>query len=105
MFLPQVAEDDQYDTSGRQMDDINSVSEYIDQVILGNEDPTPEDEDADNGQNFHIVKTVEYSHQQTYISIQRTAFIEIRTHEFSEYMLPQLSLPTLDVATPPPDIA
>jgi len=105
MFLPQVAEDDQYDTAGRQMDDINSVSEYIDQVILGNEDPTPEDEDADNGQNFHIVKTVEYNHQQTSISIQRAAFIEIGIHEFSEYMLPQLSLPTLDVATPPPDMA
>ena len=45
MFLPQVDEDDQYDAHGQQIDDLNTVSEYIDQVVLGDVDKTPEDED------------------------------------------------------------
>ncbi|MCP9750825.1 hypothetical protein [Ferruginibacter sp. HRS2-29] len=105
MFLPQVAEDDQYDITGRQIDDINSVSEYVDQVLLGNYDPTPEDEDSDNGQDFHVVKSVDYNYLQPSVFIQRDRFVEIRKHSFSEYMLPQLSFPALDVATPPPDMA
>ena len=56
MFIPQVDETDIYDKNGNQVDDINSLVEYIDQIVLGNVDPTPEDEDDDNACYFHVIK-------------------------------------------------
>ena len=58
MFLPQMDEEDVYIASGQQVDDINSVVEYVDQVMLGHKDDTPEDEDDDSGQNFLLVETL-----------------------------------------------
>lgn len=53
MFLPQVPQHDVFDEYGNQMDDINSVVEYV-MVTLGL-DETADDEDNDNGQNFNVV--------------------------------------------------
>ena len=103
MFLPQVAEDDQFDASGVQVDDINSVSEYINQIVLGNEDKTPEDEDSDNGQNFHVVKIADYHFTQQFISIDQLPFEEIKQHDFSEFKLSITPSPSFDILTPPPE--
>jgi hypothetical protein len=62
MFLPQMAEQDRYDSAGVQYNDINSVVEFIDDLILDYNDDVPMDEDDDNGQNFHMVKMVDYSY-------------------------------------------
>ena len=53
MFLPQVPQHDVFDEHGNQLDDINSVVEYL-MVTLGLDD-VADDEDSDNGQNFNIV--------------------------------------------------
>ena len=53
MFLPQVPQHDVFDEHGNQIDDINSVIEYV-MVSLGLDD-VADDEDNDNGQNFNIV--------------------------------------------------
>ena len=60
MFIPQMAEVDSYDSFGTQVDDINTLVEYIDQQVLGHYDNTPEDEDDDSGQPYHIIKMVDY---------------------------------------------
>jgi len=60
MFIPQMAEVDRYDSNGTQIDDVNTLVEYIDQVVLGNYDPTPEDEDDDTEQPYHITKIIDY---------------------------------------------
>ena len=60
MFIPQMAEVDTYDSFGTQVDDINTLVEYIDQQVLGHYDSTPEDEDDDSGQPYHIIKMVDY---------------------------------------------
>lgn len=103
MFLPQVAEDDQFDKNGKQLDDINTVAEYINQVWLGNKDNTPEDEDNDDGQNFHIVKTVEYSYERASIILELPSFTEIKQTEFADYKASSFSSPAIEVSTPPPD--
>jgi hypothetical protein len=103
MFLPQVQEDDVYDNNGVQADDVNSVVEYI-EVALGY-DKTSDDEDDDNGQNFHLVKNADYNFQQQTFLIVKNAFTEIKNPEFSEYKLPVLIFPTFDILTPPPNQA
>lgn len=100
MFLPQVAEEDVYDAHGMQVDDVNSLVEYF-QVALGY-DHHADDEDDDNGQNFHLVKTIEYKCQQVVtITITRSCcaipprlFIQTNDAAF------QSAIP--DISTPPP---
>ena len=101
MFLPQVQEDDVYDSNGVQLDDVNSVVEYF-EVALGY-DKTSDDEDDDNGQNFHLVKNIEYNFQQQVVAVAKHDFTEIKEKEFSEYKIPLLTSPSYDILTPPPN--
>lgn len=55
MFIPVMEEVDIFDAHGMQYDDINSTYEYVDQVVLGHEDSTPEDEDDDHAHEFNMV--------------------------------------------------
>lgn len=103
MFLPQVQEQDVYDANGYQVDDINSIVELIN-VELGY-DTTADDEDSDNGQNFHLVKSFEYNFQQQSIQVVREDFVPVKKHEFAEYRLTLLPIVSIDVLTPPPDKA
>jgi hypothetical protein len=61
MFIPQMAERDVHDSLGYEVDDVNTLVEYIDQEIMGHHDNTPEDEDDDSGTPYHIVKMVTYA--------------------------------------------
>ena len=103
MFLPQVAMDDVYDANGQQTDDITSVVEYI-RVTLGY-DKTADDENDDSGQNFHVVKNIEYSFQQQVIVIDRQDFSELKKNTFGEYKIPSHNAPSFDILTPPPNQA
>lgn len=55
MFIPVMEEVDIFDAHGVQYDDINSTYEFVDQVVLGNKDETPEDEDDDHAHEFNVV--------------------------------------------------
>jgi hypothetical protein len=55
MWLPQVEEQDVF-LNGQQVDDINSLIEYIEQEVLNIPDSSPEDEDDDKAQHFGLVK-------------------------------------------------
>jgi hypothetical protein len=55
MFIPVMEEVDIFDAQGVQYDDINSTYEFVDQVVLGNKDDTPEDEDDDHAHEFNVV--------------------------------------------------
>lgn len=52
MFIPVVDEKDVYDARGRQINDINTIIEFVDQVILGHTDVTKADEDDDQAHFF-----------------------------------------------------
>lgn len=60
MFLPQAMEQDAYDNTGSQINDINSVFEFVNVAVFGHHQNPPVDEDDDNGQNFHLIKMVNY---------------------------------------------
>ena len=61
MFLPQVPENDVYDKNGNQLDDITSVVECV--MVYLDIDHHTDDENDDQGQNFHMVKIFEYCFQ------------------------------------------
>jgi hypothetical protein len=54
MFFPMIDEEDVYECNGKQRDDINSLVEFVNQILLGHRDSTPEDEDDDQVHFYHI---------------------------------------------------
>ncbi len=100
MLLPQLQEEDVFNNTGQQTDDINSVVEYI-AVALGY-DHTLDDEDDDSGQNFHIAKTCEYNYQPFFSLVNRNLLVRKDRVSFTEFEENQLELIYFDIATPPP---
>jgi len=99
MLLPQVPEDDVYDANGNQIDDINSVVEYV-MVYLGI-DHHADDEDDDQGQNFHIVKIFEYCFQPISNEIKTNEFIT-KPAMFGIYKENRIPDVCFDIILPPP---
>jgi hypothetical protein len=61
MFIAQVDEVDCYNADGTRINDINSLTEYINDVILHRQSKSRDDEDDDNARYFHLVKLASYS--------------------------------------------
>lgn len=105
MFFPMVDETDIYEKSGVQRDDINSLAEYIYQVLLGHRDSTPEDEDDDQAHFYQLKSGISYSVTSQYISPISPEFnmrgvSKIFFLNFSE----RVPLPvSYDIQDPPPD--
>ena len=102
MFLPQAPEQDQYDANGQQKDDINSLTEYF-TVILGY-DHTPDDEDDDTGQNFHMAKFDAYNFDQNQIQVEPLPeAIKVKRifPLVAQYLFIQ---PVFEVPFPPPEV-
>lgn len=99
MFLPQVPESDIYDTNGNQVDDINSLVEFV--MVKFGLDHRADDEDDDSGQNFHIVKCVEYCFRPEFITVKRTDTLFTKTEVFAEYQ-EKVTRVSIDVIIPPP---
>ena len=105
MFIPVVEEKDVFDTCGRQIDDINTIFEYVDQVILGNTDVTPEDEDDDQPHYFTGSNGIYY-----YIACQEQIVLGINEPTTNELAVAYPLLPVqktssiaYDILTPPPE--
>ncbi|MEO6813568.1 MAG: hypothetical protein ABI172_06525 [Ginsengibacter sp.] len=102
MFLPQVPEVDIYDANGNQVDDINSVVEYV-MVKLGL-DHTADDEDSDNGQNFHLVKMVDYFYQPFFSLIESNSPLGNESDNFRQFTNDKISMISYDLIVPPPKV-
>ena len=102
MLLPQVPEDDVYDKNGNQVDDINSMVEFV-MVYLGI-DHHADDEDNDQGQNFHIVKICEYCFQPVFNEIKKKEFLITKRFLFGEFKEDKIPAISFDIIIPPPKL-
>jgi dTDP-4-dehydrorhamnose reductase len=103
MFIPQMAEVDVYDSNGAQVDDINTLVEYIDQEVLGHPDSTPEDEDDDTERTYHVVKSIEFSWHPFVQEIQtKVALKEEAATEFADYSTNKPAPGFTNIFIPPP---
>ncbi len=99
MFLPQVPEVDVYDSSGNQLDDINSIFEYV-MVKIGL-DHHADDEDDDSGQNLLAVTGFQFT-PQPFLGHVVKQYAEINTNLFSEYHQQKIPSIAYDIIVPPP---
>lgn len=99
MFLPQVPEVDVYDANGNQLDDINSIVEYV-MVKIGL-DHHADDEDDDSGQNFLAVTGFQFT-PQPFCGHVVKQYAELNTNMFRECNQQKISTIAYDIIVPPP---
>ncbi|SEP30529.1 hypothetical protein [Niastella yeongjuensis] len=104
MFIPQMDEEfDMYDNAGNQIDDINTLIEFIDQDVLGHYDSSPEDEDNDTGRPLHVIKIVDYSYHPFFEEAQtKVAIKEDPEIVFTGYIEHKLPAGFTHIVIPPP---
>lgn len=102
LFQTQLAEQDKYDMHGKLVDDINSAAEFFSEVVMGNVDETPEDEDEDTGNDYQAVKTVDYYFLSA-LKVPLAPATHPINHVVSETEHFQLLEVSLDIPYPPPE--
>jgi hypothetical protein len=106
LFIPVVEENDVYDVSGRQIDDINTIFEYVDQVLLGHTDLTPEDEDDDQPHFFTSSSSISYyitGQEQILSSVNEPTTKELAV-AYPQLPVQKTSSVAYDILTPPPEV-
>jgi hypothetical protein len=103
MFIPQLDEVDVYDADGKQQDDINSLVEYIDQVLLGHKSNAPADEDDDTGFFLNIVKIDPYTFEQFATVLTVPVYTLREKANYLPYKDTKLSSIYFDIQSPPPE--
>ena len=96
---------DAYASDGSRISDINSVAEYVNDIVLHNQNKSRDDEDDDNARYFHLVKLADYSfNNRVILSVSKTIETE-RENTFPCMNDQDLHSVFYDVVTPPPRIA
>jgi hypothetical protein len=101
MFIAQVDELDNYAASGEQLEDINSLVQYIDVTLLGHKHKHKSDDDDDCARFFHSVKIDYFFHQQPAVTKNvgnKTAYKKI----YPVYTAAKPSSAYTEIQTPPP---
>ncbi len=102
MFFPTVEEHDVYAANGVMVDEINSVCEYIDEVLLGDKDDTPEDEDDDEPHFYQVVKTETYYYQQSSTELKTVFEASALKTSYPNYSEDSPLTLSYDIVGPPP---
>src|SRR5215204_515319 len=99
MLIPQM-EDFDFEVSDLQIDDINSLIEYVDQVVLENPDVTPGDEDDDTARNYILAQITFYCNQYS-IGIPTHDFSRKEKNFFPEFAANKIPSISFDIVAPP----
>ena len=103
MFIAQVDEVDAYDAKGCRINDINSLVEYVNDVLLDHKSPSRPDEDDDNARYFHIIKASDFSISQQ-VAMGDTDWLNEKDQQRFPCINSGKPIPAFyDIVTPPPE--
>jgi hypothetical protein len=89
--------------NGVEIDEINTVFEFVDEVVLGHTDTTPEDEDDDEPDFFQITKVAEYHYSQDYFEFKPTWVKLIEHIHNTSHHSGKLNPGNTEILVPPPE--
>jgi hypothetical protein len=102
MFIAQVDEVDAYDSKGCRVNDINSLVEYVNDILLDHKGPSRPDEDDDNARYFHIIKAFDFSISQQVV-VKNPGWLNATEQQHFPGINSGKPVPAFyDVVTPPP---
>ncbi|MBS1584758.1 MAG: hypothetical protein JSS82_04365 [Bacteroidetes bacterium] len=102
MFIPVMDEVDIYDVHGNQVNDINTVVDYVDQVIMKHKPKPHPDSDDDQAHFFNIIKAQQFIINPFIIIHRRPEFIAESKPGYTGFREKNFSSITYDVTAPPP---
>ncbi len=102
MFIAQVDEVDTYDAKGNPQNDINTLTEYIHDILLHRDKKPRPDEDDDNARYFQGSNASLYDLQQYKVKVSNEdVFVNIKD-QYSLFKENELLSPFLEITSPPP---
>lgn len=101
MFIAQVDEVDVFDAKGRPINDINTLSEYIHDVLLHKPNKPRQDEDDDNARYFQASSSPLYDFHQFKVKISPD-HSAVEKKEYSLFKENKWFSPVLEISVPPP---
>ncbi|MER3470127.1 MAG: hypothetical protein C4330_02055 [Chitinophagaceae bacterium] len=102
MFIAQVDEIDLYDAKGQQIEDINSLTEYVDVVLFGNKHKHKADDDDDCARFFHSIK-IDYFFKQQLVATKNVDKEIGAKKVYPVYSIGKPSSAYTEIQTPPPE--
>lgn len=103
MFFPVAEESVAFDMKGRPVDDVTSIVEFVDQVLLEHQDQTPRDKEEDHREHFfNAFKCGLYITTQKIVYAQQPVFEIASTAQYSELEENSFPIVSYDILTPPP---
>ena len=101
MFIPVADEQDEYDSKGRQLDDINSIAQYIKDVLIEHRKGKHTDTDDDQAHYFTAVKCDYYLFQQIKILEPASANYD-HSKNYCNYIESSFQQHSPELLIPPP---
>jgi hypothetical protein len=107
MFIPVVDEVDTYDECGNQVNDINSLFQFIDEFVLGHSNKLKWDADDDHAHFFNVFHHIHAYILQKQAAPVNAASVAVLWETRQQYILPpgnpKLTTTCYDVIVPPPE--
>lgn len=105
MFIPQVDEIDVYDASGRQLEDVNSLVDFIHVSLHPQKKHHKKDTDDDNARYFHAVKIYENFFRQQIVEIKKPTLRLKNKLIYPPYLEQKPKSMCFEIQSPPPELA
>ncbi|MBS1920988.1 MAG: hypothetical protein JST17_12110 [Bacteroidetes bacterium] len=102
MFIAQVDEVDTYDAKGKRQNDINTLGEYIHDILLHHTKKSRPDEDDDNARYCQVVSIPLYDFSLYKSKTSCDGPPVIPKKEYSVFKEKKWHSPVLDILFPPP---
>lgn len=102
MFIAQVDEVDIYTKSGRQVEDINSLVQYLAKVFHYKHKPI-KDSDDDNARYFHFENASYSFFNENFIDLKKPFSIASKKRNYPPYLQKKISSTAIDIQSPPPE--
>lgn len=102
MFIAQVDEVDTYDAKGRRQNDINTLGEYIHDIILHHSKKQRPDEDDDTARYCQVSSNTLYDFHQYKVKTASDDLLNDQKKEYSLFIESKWHSLFLDILSPPP---
>ncbi len=105
MFIPVMDEIDIFDAHGNQICDINTLTEFIDQIVMGHKPASHPDEDDDQAHFFNVIKFQGFFiNQVVIVSTKKDLFAWAEKPVYTTYKDKKLLSLEQDILIPPPKV-
>lgn len=104
MFIAQVDEVDVFGATGEQLPDVNSLTDYLANLLVSNPENPKKDTDDDSARYFHIVKIDSQLFNQQFTVINQPVREAGKSTSYPDLVKGKLPIIFFEISSPPPEV-